>query len=84
MSEIVYTSEYGTKYTKKDIKDLIKEYVTSSSRFVLFKNFDYIKVEKVLYDYIMNVITWEHPWTILDQIDGTEEEDIILDRIKAA
>lgn len=81
MSKIVYTSENGTPYTKKDIMDAIEWYMSypESGVFHRITDDDRERVKETLYDYIKNVIEWEHPETVLDQIDDDDVE-VILSR----
>ncbi len=68
----VYTTEDGKSYTELDIYNDINTWFTDC-QFII--NPTQENKEK-LYKYILNIITWEHPNTILDQIDQDEYEAI--------
>jgi hypothetical protein len=76
IQEIVYIAEDETKYTKGNIEKEINEFI--ESRYI--KSFDNLNKEllaMVLYNYVLGILTWEHPNTILNQIDKDEEKAII-------
>lgn len=73
--EVVYTTEDGEQYTKTKIYEDIKVWLVSDNLFEVLGTQE--NMDK-LYDYILDLATWEYPFTILDQIDEDEIEAIGL------
>lgn len=78
----VYTAEDGTPYTKDDIMQDIRLALDRN----LGKDFsDYSRknVETVLYQYVMSLLEWQHPVTILEELYMSEEEiRVIKERLE--
>lgn len=77
----VYRAEDGTAYTQDDINALIDHYLSSTPEWSIEARL-FPLVRGVLYHYVLALATWEHPATILDQIDE-EERSIIIERVNA-
>lgn len=78
---MVYKAEDGTPYTQKEINALIDHYLSNTPGWSIESRLLPL-VRGVLYQYVLALATWEHPATILDQIDE-EEQNIIIERVNA-
>lgn len=79
-NEIVYTSEAGNQFTKEDIYAEIYVFIKSSERPWLDNYPTYI-IRDTLYEYLMGLLDWQHPYTLLSEIDD-EETKVILEKIE--
>ncbi|MEK4120606.1 hypothetical protein NST44_30965 [Paenibacillus sp. FSL W8-0919] len=79
---MVYRAEDGTAYTQEEINALIDHYLSNTPGWSIIESRLFPLVRGVLYHYVLALATWEHPATILDQIDD-EERSIIIERVNA-
>lgn len=71
--KIIYTSDAGVKFTENDIFQYIDEYLNMQGAYI-FKMVDRTEYRLKLYDYVMSLLTGEHPVTILDQLGLSDDE----------
>jgi hypothetical protein len=77
---IVYISECGEEYAESHIKFEVVSWIEARPEFNNLTDEEFSVAIDVVYETVMNIITWECPNCILDQIDS-DEIDIILNKI---
>lgn len=78
----VYTTEDGTPYTKDDIMQDIR-LVLNRDLGRHFLEYSRKNVETVLYQYVMSLLEWQHPVTVLEELCMSEEEiRVIKERLE--
>lgn len=72
---IVHIAELDQKeYSKEDVIFEISNWINENNNpFKDLQNYDKLIVKDIIYEKVINIISWEHPSTILDQF---EKEDI--------
>jgi len=74
---IIYITEDGTEYTIKEFEQEIRKGIKEIDEFKNLSRKQFNKCSKLAYDKVLNIISWEHPNTIIDQFEKEDIEEIL-------
>lgn len=74
VSEVVYTSENGDKYTKEDVFADIQVWMNETDDFGGLSSNENQAIQQVTYDVLLKLLDWTAPYTKLAEF---EQDDIV-------
>jgi len=81
VQDVVYTSKIGTSYTRNMVLQEIRFWMDQTDPFKSFDKDRKVLLEPIVYEKVMGIIDWQHPYTVLTEFDEETIGEILSSHV---